>query len=527
VSHEGSAHRSDPPSGQPGVMTVTGQHPTVPAGPSVGELLAHRYRLDEHLDNDAAGRQIWRGTDTVLRRPVALVVRQPGGEPAAAMLTAAVAASHLQHPHLVSVYDAIDETDRAYLVREWVPGVALRDVLNGSTLDAERATLVTHAIAEAVSALHTAGIVHGNIHPGTVLVADDGRVVLTDAHADGPADAEADVRALGAILYASLTARWPYAEAGHATLPDAVRDNAGRLASPRQVRGGVPRHLDEMAMELLNPRGAAPSAADVAAELARLVMQGVESEYDEVGPMGFTAAEPTGTRRRGSGRLLVGVVILIAIAVIGTVAAVKVLGPNDSNPSGPGGVGAPTTSVTAGQSAGTPVAIAANRVRIVDPPNGDRKEVRDAGLAVDGDANTGWSTQTYNKPYFGGSKAGTGIKQGMGILIDLGEAKSIMSVRVSLSQKGASLELRGGQSDPGSGIDATDLTAARTADGDVVKNFVAISPAIEDWDGTVVNFAVAADQAPVRYLMVFLTKLPEKKPGSFGVTVNEITVLAR
>jgi hypothetical protein len=511
-------------------MTVTGQHPTVPAGPSgpsVGELLAHRYRLDEHLDNDAAGRQIWRGTDTVLRRPVALVVRQPGGEPAAAMLTAAVAASHLQHPHLVSVYDAIDENERAYLVREWVPGVALRDVLSGSTLDAERATLVTHAIAEAVSALHAAGIAHGNVHPGTVLIADDGRVVLTDAHADGPADAEADVRALGGILYASLTARWPYAEAGHSTLPDAVRDNAGRLASPRQVRGGVPRHLDEMAMELLNPRGAVPSAADVAAELARLVMQGVESEYDETGPMGFAATEPTGARRRGSGRLLIGVVILIAIAVIGTMAAVKVLSPPATGSSGPSNAGSPSATVTSGQSAGTPVNILANQVRIVDPPNGDRHEVRDAGLAVDGDATTGWSTQTYNKPYFGGAKAGAGIKPGMGILIDLGEAKPIMSVRVSLSQKGASLELRGGQADPGAGVDQTDLVAARTADGEVMKDFVAISPPIEDWDGTVANFAVAADQAPVRYLMVWLTKLPEKKAGSFGITVNEITVLAR
>ena len=145
---------------------------------AAGEVLVDRYRLEEHVDTDTAGRQIWRGIDTVLRRPVALVIRQPGGEAAAGMLTAAVAASRLVHPHLVSVYDAIDEGHRAYLVREWVPGVALRDVLAPGPLDAERATLVTHAIAEAVAALHAAGIVHGNIHPGTVLIADDGRVVL-------------------------------------------------------------------------------------------------------------------------------------------------------------------------------------------------------------------------------------------------------------------------------------------------------------------------------------------------------------
>ena len=133
----------------PGVMTF--------GASTAGEMLVDRYRLEEHIDTDTAGRQIWRGIDIVLRRPVALVIRQPGGEAAAGMLTAAVAASRIVHPHLVSVYDAIDEGHRAYLVREWVPGVALRDVLRQAPLDAERATLVTHAVAEAVAALHAAG----------------------------------------------------------------------------------------------------------------------------------------------------------------------------------------------------------------------------------------------------------------------------------------------------------------------------------------------------------------------------------
>ena len=280
MSHEGGEHRGAPGSqpGVPGVMTF--------GASAAGELLADRYRLDDHIDTDAAGRQIWRGTDMVLRRPVALVVRQPGGEAAAPMLTAAVAASRLVHPHIVSVYDAIDDGHRAYLVREWVPGVALRDVLRNAPLDPERATLVTHAIAEAVAALHAAGIVHGNVHPGTVLIADDGRVVLADPHAEGPATVEGDVRALGGILYACLTTHWPFAEAGHATLPDAPRDNAGRLASPRQVRGGIPRHLDEIAAQVLDPRNAPPAASALAAEFARLAMQGVESDYDDdAGPM--------------------------------------------------------------------------------------------------------------------------------------------------------------------------------------------------------------------------------------------------
>src|SRR4051794_6346541 len=74
VSHEGAAHRSptgDLP-GTPGVMTF--------GAPAIGDLFAERYRLEEHVDTDAAARQIWRGIDVVLRRPVAVIIRQPGGE---------------------------------------------------------------------------------------------------------------------------------------------------------------------------------------------------------------------------------------------------------------------------------------------------------------------------------------------------------------------------------------------------------------------------------------------------------------
>src|SRR4051812_26326036 len=80
--------------------------------PNTGDMLASRYRLEEQVNTDAAGRQIWRGIDVILRRPVAIVLRSPGGDAAAAMLTAAVAVSRVVHPHLASVYDAIDEASR-------------------------------------------------------------------------------------------------------------------------------------------------------------------------------------------------------------------------------------------------------------------------------------------------------------------------------------------------------------------------------------------------------------------------------
>jgi len=497
-------------------------------GPSAtGELFAERYRLEEHVDTDAAGRQIWRGFDMVLKRPVAVVIRQPGGESAAGMLTTAVAASRLVHPHLVSVYDAIDDGYRAYLVREWVPGIALRDVLRQGPLDPERSTLVTHAISEAISALHSAGIVHGNVHPGTILIADDGRVVLTDAHADGPADPESDIRAVGAVLYACLTGYWPHTEAGYSSLPDAVRDSAGRLATPRQVRGGIPSHLDEISADLLDPRVEPPTASILAAEFARLATEGdvgsgynsgYASDYDEdedldAGPMGFGGGGGENVRRRAGGKLAVGVVVLTVIAIVMAIIGAKLLGGSPDTSTTEVGGPAQTSSPTATNGGGHPIAVTASQIRVVDPPPGDRQEVRDADKAVDGNEATGWSTQSYTKPKFGD------LKPGMGLLINLGAPTKVGAVKVVVNLQGATMSLRTGSSDPGA-----------TSDGDktVSTSYTTVGPELADRPGTVMVFPVPPDQQTMQYLLIWITKLPldPAKGGKYSLAVNEITVLS-
>src|ERR1700755_1041312 len=129
--------------------------------PTVGEVLAERYQLEAHVNNDSAGRQVWRGIDVILRRPVAVVLRYPGGAPATEMLQAAVDASRVIHPNLVGVYDAIDEGSRAYVVREWVDGESLREmVTRDGPLDPNRATAIALSVSDALAAVHATGMVH-------------------------------------------------------------------------------------------------------------------------------------------------------------------------------------------------------------------------------------------------------------------------------------------------------------------------------------------------------------------------------
>jgi hypothetical protein len=490
--------------------------------PTVGEVLAERYQLEEHIGNDSLGRQLWRGMDVILRRPVAVVLRYPGGDAAGEMLSAAVAASRIVHPHLVGVYDAIDEDDRAYVVREWVDGSSLRELVADGPLDPGRATTVACAVADAVAAIHATGMAHGNIHPGTVLIAADGRVVLTDARADEATTPEADLRGVGAILYCALTGYWPHAEAGPTAVPDAMRDSDGSLASPRRIRGGVPSHLDELTMDLLlNPAMTLPAADVLVGELSRFEQEGGHPLFGGEVSTGFrafdAAAEITEPTRPANRKILIGVAGLLVIALAGVFGAAQVLSGNKNTAAG--GTNN-STSAPAQTRAGqiTDLKLSATQVHIVDDVKGHHDESdTDVAKTVDGDVSTAWRTDQYNDDANFGK-----IKAGMGVLIDLGAEKRLASVKVQLSAPGATLELRGGTSAPTS----SGTFALATTDGNGFKVNGADLARIGDVKQNAGTNVVLPGQpdSPVRYLVVWITKLPALASGKYQVGIQEITV---
>jgi len=276
------------------------------------------------------------------------------------------------------------------------------------------------------------------------------------------------------------------------------------------VRGGIPRHLDEIAADLLDRRSTPPSSSVLAAEFARLANEGEEVEYDEdeadAGPMGFASSSGTG-RKRAGGKLALGVAVLTVIAIVGAVLGAKLLsdtpGPGLTPPTG----NTPTTA-TAGSA--QPIAISPDRVRVVDAPPGNRTELEGAAAAVDGDEKTGWTSDGYSRANFGG------IKSGMGLLIDLGQPTAVGAVKVTVSAQGASVGLRTGSSDPGD-----------TAEGDqgILDSYTEVGQELEDHGGTIMVFPVPEAQQRIQYLLVWISKLPATTDGRFKITVNEITVL--
>ena len=238
-----------------------------------GHLLAGRYRLTELIGAGGMGR-VWRGTDELLDRPVAVKeLTIPPHLPDAEvevlrtrMLREARSAARLGHPSIITVFDVVDSDERPWIVMELVRGRSLGTVIKeDGVLDPGRAAAIGVQTATALSIAHDRGIVHRDIKPGNVLIAAGDRAVLTDfgiarlegtsgltrtgllvgspgylspeQAQGGPASPASDIWSLGVTLYQAVEGRVPFArEAAVGTLTAIVTEevppprNAGVLA---------------------------------------------------------------------------------------------------------------------------------------------------------------------------------------------------------------------------------------------------------------------------------------------------------
>ena len=210
-------------------------------------LVAGRYRIGSCLGTGGMGR-VWLARDEVLRRDVAIKeIALPFGltdeereEMRARTLREARAAARLNHPNVVRIYDVQHGDERPWIVMEYVPARSLLQVIkeNGPLPPSEVAG-VGLAVLSALDAAQRVGVVHRDIKPSNVLVADDGRVLLTDfgsalidegegaltqtgvilgspryiapeRAANGVSTLESDLWSLGATLYEAVEGRAPY-----------------------------------------------------------------------------------------------------------------------------------------------------------------------------------------------------------------------------------------------------------------------------------------------------------------------------
>jgi serine/threonine protein kinase len=209
-------------------------------------LLAGRYRLGEVLGRGGMG-TVWRAQDETLGRTVAVKeLRFPSNideEEKRRLITRtlreAKAIARIRNNSAVTVFDVVQEDDRPWIVMELVEGKSLAEVIReDGLLEPKRAAEVGLAVLDVLRSAHREGILHRDVKPSNVLIAEDGRVVLTDfgiaqvegdpsitstgmlvgapsyisperarGHKPGPA---ADLWSLGGLLYAAVEGAPPY-----------------------------------------------------------------------------------------------------------------------------------------------------------------------------------------------------------------------------------------------------------------------------------------------------------------------------
>ncbi|GGQ27466.1 serine/threonine protein kinase [Streptomyces griseomycini] len=145
------------------------------------EVLAGRYRLDALIGSGGAA-DVHRGFDLRLRRPVAVKVFRPGADTdmEERFRSEAVILARLQHPGLVTAYDAGRHNGRAYLVMQLVEGPTLKGRIAGGPLSSEETAALGTDLAEALAHAHEAGIVHRDVKPSNIILDASGHPHLTD-----------------------------------------------------------------------------------------------------------------------------------------------------------------------------------------------------------------------------------------------------------------------------------------------------------------------------------------------------------
>ncbi|MCK6577506.1 MAG: protein kinase [Anaerolineae bacterium] len=172
---------------------------------AVNRLIADRYELIELIDEGGMG-QVYRGRDRQTGEIVAIKVLKDhvvAQDPTLVdrFCREAVVLRKLNHPNIVRVYDTFKEDGRNYIVMEFVSGGSLSGLIRRQgALPIERAVQIALDLADALTRTHRLGVIHRDLKPGNVLLAEDGTPRLTDFGVAHVADAQTLLTQVGSLL---------------------------------------------------------------------------------------------------------------------------------------------------------------------------------------------------------------------------------------------------------------------------------------------------------------------------------------
>jgi serine/threonine-protein kinase len=262
-----------------------------------------RYEILGELGRGAMG-VVYRARDPIIDRVVALKtinLALTGAALAsfeARFFQEARSAGRLNHPNIVTIYDAGKADGVAYIAMEFLEGTSLREILDEQPpLSIQRILETVAQVARGLAYAHENGVVHRDIKPANIIVLRNRRPKITDfgiarlGEADGVGseragspkymspeqirgdvtlDGRSDVFSLGTVLYEMLTGKPPFAGETVTEIMQAVLEHTPPV--PSVVDAHVPPELDGVVMRMLaqRPDDRYPSARSLFRELRRV-----------------------------------------------------------------------------------------------------------------------------------------------------------------------------------------------------------------------------------------------------------------
>ncbi|WP_433493155.1 lipid II flippase MurJ [Nocardia grenadensis] len=476
-----------------------------------------RYRLLAG-HGGARGLRFWQALDIKLDREVALTfvdadqkaAGNSGQDGPQAILSRTLRLGRINSPGLARVLDVVRGSSGGIVVAEWTPGRSLREMAETvpSPIGAARAIRI---LASATEMAHRSGGALSIDHPDRIRISASGDAVLAFPGTLGDADPQGDVRGLGAMLYALMTARWPLrpggsgnaATVGGLRLADFGPD--GTPVEPRQIRPEVPFEISAVAVRSLEPNTGVRTAATIQHVLEQASVVDQKTDLIPVLRLGQRAPAPAdesladpellAAEREKSQRMMwimVALGILTAL-VVGIVIwwLVSVFAPGDSSEPlneqqviGLTTSRAPDASETPAGPSSAPAAadgvpVPASGV-VVFSPEGTPDDPSGAATTTDGDPATAWRTDQYFQQF-------PALKKGVGLLATLPSPATLTKVSITSSTPGTNVEIRTSPTETAT-LDQTQLVGtAVLADG-------------------VTEVPIRTDQ-PARYVLIWVTGL--------------------
>jgi serine/threonine-protein kinase len=318
-----------------------------------------QYRFLEKLGAGGMG-EVYKARDTRLNRFVAIKVLHSGvsadREQRRRFIYEAQAASSLNHPNIITIYDSFSEGDNQYMVSEYVNGKTLLEVISKGALRVPQAVGYAIQMADALGAAHAAGIIHRDVKPANVMITGSGLVKVLDfglaklmeelpgdhtgttVTAIGPltvagavmgtvnymspeqaqgrrVTARSDIFSFGAVLYEMLTGQCAFrGDSPVATLSAVLRDEVRPVI---ELTPDVPPELDRIVAQCLkkDPDERFQTMPELQAALVSLKRRYDSGAPDE--PTIRTVLPPPLATRWASKTLAIAAAVMIALALAG------------------------------------------------------------------------------------------------------------------------------------------------------------------------------------------------------------------